>query len=143
MIDQVAGLERVGERHPCEVSKGEHESKALRRNVHGGQNGGLHPHRIQHIDGVKRAHQHQGHAHVACLHNPEALIDTHRGPPSKRLRSVLPISRRKACKESPSVHGGTKRTSSSYWALTHRRDVSGRTAWRSLVAVQVLTKMPG
>ncbi len=74
MVNQVAGLEGVGEGDPSQVSKGQHEAEALRRYVHRSQDGRLHPNSIQHVDCMKHAHQQQGHAHMPCLRIPTPAL---------------------------------------------------------------------
>jgi hypothetical protein len=41
LVDEVAGLEGVGEGDPGEVADGEHETEAVGGDVHGGEDGGL------------------------------------------------------------------------------------------------------
>jgi len=55
MVHEVAGLERVGERHPRQVAEAEHEAEALGGYVHGRQNGRLKPQTIQDIEPLQRA----------------------------------------------------------------------------------------
>lgn len=50
---EVPGLEAVGEGQPDEVPEREHDTEAVRRDVHGGENGGLVPERVEDVDGLR------------------------------------------------------------------------------------------
>mmetsp|Transcript_8209 Transcript_8209/g.29984 ORF Transcript_8209/g.29984 Transcript_8209/m.29984 type:complete len:364 (-) Transcript_8209:421-1512(-) len=61
VLEDVSRLERVRERHPHEVAEREHESEAVRGDVHGRENGGLEPQRVEDVYPLERAHErHRG-----------------------------------------------------------------------------------
>ena len=60
MICQVAGLQAVGEGQPGKVAEGQHEAEAFVSDVHGGQDGRLHPEAVHHVDAVENCHKPKG-----------------------------------------------------------------------------------
>lgn len=50
---EIASLEGVDERDPDEIAKGKHEAETVSRDVHGRQDGRLHPQRVKHVDGLE------------------------------------------------------------------------------------------
>mmetsp|Transcript_35530 Transcript_35530/g.100575 ORF Transcript_35530/g.100575 Transcript_35530/m.100575 type:complete len:204 (-) Transcript_35530:548-1159(-) len=57
VVCKVAGLQAIGEGHPCDVSKHKHEPKAVRRDVHGRENGRLIPQPVDNIDQMEGTDQ--------------------------------------------------------------------------------------
>ena len=61
VVQDVEGLQAVGEGDPDEITKRQHEAEAFCRDVHGGQDGGLEPQCICDIP----AGLHQSHCNAA------------------------------------------------------------------------------
>mmetsp|Transcript_5638 Transcript_5638/g.23129 ORF Transcript_5638/g.23129 Transcript_5638/m.23129 type:complete len:219 (-) Transcript_5638:733-1389(-) len=59
-LQDVPRLQRVRERHPHEVAEHQHEPEPVGGDVHGGQDGGLEPEGIRHVERLKRAHEAHG-----------------------------------------------------------------------------------
>jgi hypothetical protein len=57
---QVAGLETVDEWQPGKVAKGKHEAEAVGGDVHGGENGRLHPQCVGDVEGLEGDDQDHG-----------------------------------------------------------------------------------
>ena len=74
VVHQVAGLQRVREGHPGQVAEGQHEAEAVGGDVHGGQDGGLVPQRVRHVQPVEGAHERHGRADAPVqLRPPQAV----------------------------------------------------------------------
>lgn len=62
---QVAGLQAIDERDPRQVSEGKHEAEAVGGDVHGGEDGGLHPQRVEHVPRLREGHDQHGVGDIA------------------------------------------------------------------------------
>jgi len=56
-VDQVGGLESVGEGHPRKIAKREHEAESVGGDVHRCQYGLLHDERVPHVDELEHVDQ--------------------------------------------------------------------------------------
>lgn len=96
MNGEISGLQRVDIWHPNNIAKGQHHAEAVGGDVHGGQNRGLIPPRVEDIQGLNRGNEDRAIGHEAIvailLGAPRAVHDNPAHHSRSKLKELLDVN---------------------------------------------------